>query len=635
LLSLRKIIVWGSAAVVVTGVLGYGFRRLEPVKARRLVKATRSLPERLFAKPKPRSARLRDYVPTTLSEPDPGEVPVRLLALPFRSSEPASLQRASVSLDAQRRYAVAADVPSRFSYTMQVPESGYLSFGVNRAGGDSSSGKVCFAIDVSAGPDSRRMYDSCLPAAHTGWKDNILDLASFAGRQVEMRFRVSAGDSRRPGPGLKAFWSELYLGARTSSEEPFRIFVILIDTLRPDHLGCYGYERATSPIIDRLARQGVLFERAISAAPWTNPSVLSLFTALYPSDLWQTKPHAEAIRMAIPPEAVTLAEILATNGYLTIGASDHPGINQGLFGQGFDIYAQLSSEGDAHTGLAGTDPEMILNRLRELLAPRPGPVFTYLHLMYPHMPYDPPSPYDNLFGRGVFHFNFDNSKDKDAVINMYDGEIRYTDDFVGAFLDELGRLGLAENSLVVLLSDHGEGFWEHGLFEHGNSLYNELLHVPLILWAPGKLPAGKRVPDLVRTVDLLPTILDLVGAGGDSVFRGRSLLPLLDGGEHGQRLAYSESPHVRIVKGKTIQSETGKVIWPNTRGAPPEYYDLVKDPGEHVNQYKAAGEELAKLERIMEAIGTSAREHRAAFTSVQHAPSKDLLRRLKTLGYIH
>jgi len=429
---------------------------------------------------------------------------------------------------------------------------------------------------------------------------------------------------------VRAYWSDLFLESRAKSSKRPNIFLILIDTLRPDHLGCYGYERPTSPNIDKLAAEGIRFENAFSAAPWTNPSILALFTGLYPSDVWEPKPHKEAIRWALPKKVDTLAEILSVNGYFTIAASDHPGIGYRLFGQGFDIYAHLYHVDGRYVKWRETDGEKVLKQLHTLLEGRPERgLFTYVHLIYPHQPYEPPSPYDDYFGRGARRIERMN---RASVINMYDGEIKLTDDVLRDFFADIKRLNLDNDSIIILLSDHGEGFWEHG-----NSLYNELLHIPLIVRAPGRVAEGKTITQLVRNLDLLPTILDLVGIGYDNKnYRGISLLPLMrgEGRENSKRLAFSEFPHSKIVFGRTMQSLTEKLIDPSQDSKPLEYYDLMKDPAELNNLNAIESVKVSDLLSIMNDISRTASGSRIAHPAERQEPSEDTIRRLKSLGYV-
>jgi arylsulfatase A-like enzyme len=220
---------------------------------------------------------------------------------------------------------------------------------------------------------------------------------------------------------------------------------------------------------------------------------------------------------------------------------------------------------------------------------------------------------------------------------MYDGEIKLTDDVLGDFFADIKRLNLDNDSIIILLSDHGEGFWEHGLWEHGNSLYNELLHIPLIVRAPGRVAEGKTITQLVRNLDLLPTILDLVGIGYDNnAYRGISLLPLMrgEGGENSKRLAFSEFPHSKIVFGRTIQSLTEKLIDPSQDSKPLEYYDLMKDPAELNNLNAIESVKVSDLLSIMNDISRTASGSRIAHPAERQEPSEDTIRRLKSLGYI-
>jgi arylsulfatase A-like enzyme len=481
------------------------------------------------------------------------------------------------------------------------------------------------------------MYDVDMASSHEGWEEGTVELGTFAGQDVQIRFNTSFEDSMASTTqkSIKAYWSDLFLGSRSRASQKPNIFVILIDTLRPDHLGCYGYQRTTSPNIDKLAAEGIRFENAFSAAPWTNPSILALLTGLYPSDVWEPKPHKEAIRWSLPKKVDTLAEVLAANGYFTIAASDHPGIDYGKFGQGFDIYAHLYHVDGRYLNWRETDGKKVLKQLHTLLEGRPERgLFTYLHLIYPHQPYEPPSPYDDYFGRGTLRIRRVNSA---SVINMYDGEIKRTDDILGDFLTDIKRLNLDKDSIIIVLSDHGEGFWEHGLWEHGNSLYNELLHIPLIIRAPGRIAEGKTITQLVRNLDLLPTILDLAGIRYDhNNYRGISLLPLMlgEGGENSRRLAFSEFPHSKIIFGRTIQSLTEKLIDPSQDSKPLEYYDLMKDPAERNNLNATESVRISNLLSIMNDISRTASGSRIAHPAEREEPSADTIRKLKSLGYV-
>jgi len=330
--------------------------------------------------------------------------------------------------------------------------------------------------------------------------------------------------------------------AVTCSEEAPQINLVLIgvDTLRPDHLGCYGYGRSTSPNIDRLAEGGVLFENVISPCPWTLPSFATIFTSLYPS-----QHGAMGSRTAMRGGFPTLASLLMENGYAT-GAIINAPYLKGKFhmDRGFDFYYMTPPEGrDA----GGTTEDA----LRWIDDNSTGPFFMFAHYFDPHIPYAPPAPYDSIFDAGYTGkvrkpYNpkwlprarlhglelVTNLKqaDKDHIEALYDGEVAFTDASIGALIDGLEARGLTQNTLIVFLSDHGEEFFEHGGFEHGHSLFGELLRAPFILSMPGRVPEGRRVPEQVRLVDVLPTLLDLLGMESEDHFEGRSLAGRLGNG---------------------------------------------------------------------------------------------------------
>jgi arylsulfatase A-like enzyme len=621
--------------VLTVAVLGFCY--LEPVKALRLFREVRGWRNSFTAPAVERTATITDYAPVALTGRYPlGDAhsrPVhrRLMDSTDEYASESALGKVSVYLDGQRRHAIAGTAPFDFSYRVRVPTEGQLWFALNHEDGGSHDGELIHEVLVSSGAGTESVYRLRVPVRQHGWKDASVDLGAFAGRDVTIRFKTSVeSGSREP---VKAYWSNLILRSKTNAAERPNISVILIDTLRADHLGSYGYARATSPSIDRLAAKGVRFEHAYSAASWTNPSVLALFTGRYPSDAWEPKPHSEAIKLAMPTGADTMAEILAANGYVTVAASDHPGVNYKLFGQGFDTYLSLLHIKGPGAAWGETDSDNVLAQLHTLLEGQPNTgLFTYIHLIYPHHPYEPPPPFDDMFGRGTLRFRRSN---RDSIINMYDGDIRHTDEVIKQLVADMEVLGIGKDSITVLLSDHGEGFWEHDLWEHGNSLYNELLHIPLIFHAPGRIPENKTIRELVRSVDVLPTILDLVGIGYDEHnFRGESLLPLMrDGAANGERIAFSEFPYTRIVLGRSIQSLTEKVIHTGLKGKALDYYEIGKDPGEHTNlgasRYARASEWLDAMDEITR----TASQSRMVHVPVVEDPSEDTVEKLRALGY--
>ena len=400
------------------------------------------------------------------------------------------------------------------------------------------------------------------------------------------------------------------------------IVMILVDTLRADHLGAYGYPRPTSPAIDEIAATSVLFERAYSTAPWTNPTIATLFTGYYPQELFRVAPHRFAIHQALPLAVDTLAERLRAAGYRTAALVDHPGIGPGLhYDQGFESFHRLFQEAGAPPwGI--TDPSFVFQQVDRQLASTAPPFFLYLHLVYPHRPYAAPADYQQLFGPKFLRLG---PRQRDGVINAYDAEIRYTDDLIGRIVGALRQRGLWEKSWVVILSDHGEGFWEHGVAEHGNTLFDELLHVPLILHPPAARGlAPERVARPVSLVDFCPTILDLAEIELPESLRTRSLIR-----GSSERPIFSESKHSGNLGERSVRSQGFKYIGDLQHGA---LFDLQADPGESnplPDRPEVRAEFLALLRQHEETAQASRRHWGGDVRSVDEGT----LQRLRALGY--
>lgn len=418
------------------------------------------------------------------------------------------------------------------------------------------------------------------------------------------------------------------------------ILFLLIDTLRPDHLGAYGYGRPTSPAVDRLAaEEGILFQRAYSVAPWTNPSIATLFTGKYPRALFAAVPYEAAIRQALPKNVQTLAEILRGAGYRTLALIDHPGINQKLgYGRGFDEFRGLFG-GERVLLSKPTDPESVLDAFKTATAAvgeAGQPIFVYLHLVYPHRPYAPPAPYAEMFGPG---FTRVEKGPKDGVINMYDAEIRQTDDLLAKIFAEMKARGWYERTAIVFTADHGEGFWEHGIAEHGRSLFNEEIRVPLVVVPPGGRTREPRVIDRpVSNVGLFATVLDFAGVLPPPDVPGESLLRFVrpGGAAGGPEWFFSESPHsVDIHAVAALSSEGQKYLrYRNPDSFPEEMiFDLAADPSE--------GRNLAGFFQGLGAYRSRVRAHeernRRALDAGEHETVEvepETRERLRALGYL-
>ena len=343
-------------------------------------------------------------------------------------------------------------------------------------------------------------------------------------------------------------------GADPPPPDPPNILFVVIDTLRADHVSSYGYERPTTPTIDRLAREGALFKMAVSTAPYTAPAHASLLTGLYPRQhgvQWTTR------RPVLDSRHPTLPQVLRACGYRTaaFSANHFWFTREQGFGRGFARFEDAFSSPARvamRTVYGHKIEDQIIQRVVEdspwrigaddinrsvlgWLKGEPGrPFFAFLNYFDVHDPYLPPQPFRGQFSErenpgGVINsyqerFNPQMAPQQlQEEINAYDGAIAYVDDRVAQLLERVRDLGLEENLLVVITSDHGEAFGEHGLFLHPNSVYREEIHVPLVIWQPGRIPAGARVSQPVSIAALAATVMDLVDHQGPDPFPQRSL----------------------------------------------------------------------------------------------------------------
>jgi arylsulfatase A-like enzyme/Tfp pilus assembly protein PilF len=393
------------------------------------------------------------------------------------------------------------------------------------------------------------------------------------------------------------------------------VVFITIDTLRADHLGCYGDKQIRTPNIDALAADSTRFDRAYTAVPVTLPSHTVIFTGTYPM---LSGVHDFAANRLSPTQP-TLASVLKENGYTT-GAVIGSAVLDSRFGlnHGFDFYYDhfdfnrlQESNLDEMERPGNVVADVTLDWLAQNYQKK---FFLWMHLYDPHYPYRPPAPYSQQY------------KDR-----LYDGEIAFADAQVGRLIQFLKKKGLYHNSLVILTGDHGESLGEHGEKTHGFFIYNATLHVPLIIHLPASTHA-RTVPSLVNLADLMPTVLQAVNIPSPEQVQGRSLLPLISPkSEETPRSLYAESflPRLHFNWSELRGVETDKYHFID---APkPELYDLSKDSGETHNLFvekKAVAEELrSRLASLVRQYTTG--EELAQKTGLDPA----LMERLKSLGY--
>ncbi len=448
--------------------------------------------------------------------------------------------------------------------------------------------------------------------------------------------------------------------ASTPVPEGPNVLLISIDTLRPDHLGAYGYTRPTSPHLDRLAAEGVVFENHISSTSWTLPAHAAIFTSLPDSVHGCTdtdRPLAAGI--------TTLAERFAAAGYETAGFFAGPYLHPAFgLGRGFEHYENCTSYAPALDDAPSqewamdadvmrrshrdvTNPNVYSSFSRWLHRPRKGRFFAFVHLWDVHFDFIPPPPYDTMFDadyEGTVtgeSFFFDASinasmpqRDLEHLIALYDGEIAWTDEHVGRIVAELDGSGWLDDTVIAVTSDHGTAFFEHGLKGHRNSLFDELIRVPLIVRYPPRLEGGTRVAGQSRAVDIGPTLLDLAGlppADSEGI-TGRSLVRLATEGELDfDNAAVSELFSVgrRERTVRTIEWKLYDLMTQRQR----LWTDLLTDPAERRLRPVAPGAAPeARYRQIVAELSRRRREHAAG---PGRADLPDHVRRqLEALGYV-
>jgi choline-sulfatase len=437
-----------------------------------------------------------------------------------------------------------------------------------------------------------------------------------------------------------------------SAGNQLNVLLITIDTLRADHLGTYGYRRATSPRIDTLAREGAVFEQAYTYWPKTRGSFVAMLTGRRASQSGYSKTHP--LLLGVNP---TLAGVLKGAGYATAATVDNPNVAKSLgYAQGFDAYRETWEEGALATEMDRTRATTE-DGVRYLAAARPGrPFLLWLHYVNPHTPYTPPPPFDTAFldeaaSRGPrlpvvpgFHGGIPREwavPGRDRLgyyVAQYDGEIAAVDQEVGRVLDALGRSAVKDRTLVVLTSDHGESLGEHDYFlEHGENLFDPSLRVPLVVAGPG-VQAGHRSRVLASTLDLVPTVLDAVKVRYPPDLAGESLWPAAQGRPRPDRprlLAQNDRNLMGVFDGRLKIVATPEED--RTRYA---LFDRAADPGEERDLAGTRPDDLRvqrrELELVRERIdGEWERTRRAVEgQSGEERLSPEACEKLRALNYV-
>lgn len=585
-------------------------------------------------------------------------------------SNPFSIKK-KITFDENAFNCLMAPPESEYRLDLNIPAdaSFFLEFGygiLNEFRKRESNRPIGFRVLLEHG-DEEVLFSKTIDWATT--KDILwekIDMTPYSGEKVRLTFstqeiQLEMEDSN--APTVIPVWVNPLI-YRMPEEKPNNIILISLDTVRPDHLGCYGYGRNTSPAIDLLAEDSVLFENAYSTTSWTLPGHVSLLTSL---NCLNHQVYFPLQKM--DTEATTLADILRTRQYYCAAFTGGGYLSETYgFSKGFDSYQEIKLHGDQAIRL---DEAERLARLATqwLEENKDKNFFLFLHTYQPHDPYANLSPIgkeflakdaewdqvkagtlmDDMGGRFQAQFS---ERERQNIISLYDGEIKYTDvSFVKPIMDKLKELGLYEKSLIILTSDHGEEFMDHEAWLHDHSVYNEGIRIPLMVKFPEAENKGTRIENIVRITDIMPTILDRANIKTKKYrFDGATLIPMIKGNEKIRRTFLSDlalreftmAPSVislnkgqyKFILNKKISSPYVQRLVRNFDGKLVELYDLENDPGEIKNlaaniAYRdICFEFLDEIERMYEKAD-KIKKDRDEVTLDQ-----SLRERLKALGYI-
>ena len=402
------------------------------------------------------------------------------------------------------------------------------------------------------------------------------------------------------------------------------ILLFTIDACRPDHFGCYGYNRNTTPNIDRLAGDGVLFTHAFSQSAWTTPGMISIFTSLYPPT------HGvDAKDRTLKDDVLTLTKVLKKNGYAAPVLPKFVDIPN-CWHLGFEVVDKEQFQAE--------EGEDLLKLLEAYKGQR---FFIWYHYHGLHLPYNPQNPYDKIFQEDIFSgisadteavsvvkkksviknnsVNF-NSTDRKVIIALYDGQVRQLDDYIGQLTEKMKKWGILDNTVIIVTSDHGEELFEHGFIGHASTslnakLYDEIIHIPLIIWWPKKIK-HRVVDELVQQIDVMPTILDMLGLPIPERVQGYSLVPSIQGKPANNLRpvfcetilgGYQSTKEMEDIKLRCVRTKEWKLIYTNTLTSNVsiggldegkyELYNFSSDPKEERNIFENHPEVAKELKK--------------------------------------
>lgn len=550
----------------------------------------------------------------------------------------ADVQGRMIHIDDVGLRVLPASPPSKIVLRTDIPKGGVFNVAAGIPEDRQQKGAVEFVVGVMENGRVQtvltQVVDPISKPEHRMYVNLKADLSRFAGKDRELVLETRAFE--KDGDLFRAYWGApaIAVDPKVGVRRDPLVIVYLVDTLRADHTTPYGYQRQTTPELGKFAKDAVVFESGVAHSSWTKPSVASLMTSRLPS-----RHHAVQLRDPLDSGQVTLAEMLAAKGFATgaVIANSVIYAADSNFSQGFDVFEGLHGpEGERSKNV---DTRLVVNRALDFIDARRGlPTFLYVHTMDPHVPYSPLAPFDTMFDPKPAsghpgtdpRYDFKEPLDRERLIAQYDGDIAYGDQQFGRFIDGLRKRGVYDDALIFFVADHGEEFQDHGGWLHGRSVFDELIHVPIIVKFSGSQGAGKRVSQMVALSDVLPTILEALRmpVPDPPTIIGRPL----------QGVAFAKAPEQTVVSeishrgfvSSGIRTGQAKYIRRFSPQTDELYFDLVKDPKEQTNLIDQKPEGLRRLRSAVEAT-MQVTPYRYALRSLSPQPQVLLL---ETAGWI-
>ncbi len=616
----------------------------------------------------PKASRLLGIMPTDSLDQPVAIHSIKLIPKPATFA--ALTGREFLGKQDEYRNSVYVHSPSTITFPVSVPDHAHLHFGMGATAPNSSSNFSVSLQGTTGDLFSKTLFSKTMDRTDQ-WSDSDVDLSRWGGKTIRLTLRTGGGHE-----GEVALWANPLISGGAKRTRP-NILIYTIDTLRADHASLYGYGRDTTPFLKKLAATGVVFDDCQAQATWTKSSIASLMTSLYAFTHGIVSDSD-----TIPSGSATLAGQLRAAGYVTasIVASPFVGRATGLE-RGFDylleypiVQREVNPVTDRDTDSAALNRVVFpwLDRHHD------EPFFLYAHSTDPHAPYNPPAPFDRTFAnparkaafeRNYLSFHTSHEYGGGAVLNPemcrkagidpasfieeakdeYDGEILHNDRNFELLIDKLRALGVLDNTLIVVLSDHGEEFWDHGWTAHGQSVYQELTHTLLMMWNPRLLGSARRVREPVQLIDVMPTVLDLLSLKTPAVVEGQSLMPLVKGQQFKRRGIIMSSrfaaihPDGLIPENATdsfgITNSQWKFIYRNKAAKAGikkvELYNRIADRNE---QHDVAAQHPDEVESMISVLGQWIDAQNKVRQIIGHTGTSQLdrqtLERLRSLGYL-